>query len=110
MKESKETIESEHPSFFTSLMNKSPVFYKKDIKSIAFVEETRKKLVNFHKEHSSVTSFHDLWLEFCKAEAIERLSTLGRDIANKREREIYREKLEKLINPKEIPKDSTYEI
>lgn len=97
MKESKETIESEHPSFFMGLMNNNPIFYKKDIKSTAFIEKIRKKLLDFNKDTDEKLPFNTLWIEFCKSEAIKRLNTIGRDIADKKERDSYKKELEHYI-------------
>ena len=97
MKETKDAIESKPTSFFTGLMSKSPVFYKLDVKSVATIEKTRKELNAFNNQLNKDLTFNELWLEFCKNKAIKRLGTIGRDIADKKTRDIYREELELVI-------------
>ena len=79
-------------------MKNNPAFYKKDIKSTLYIENTRKELIKFNDQSPKFTSFNHVWNLFCSQLSKERLKSLGKDIANKKERVDLEERLKISIN------------
>ncbi|MGD1523952.1 hypothetical protein [Vibrio harveyi] len=94
-----ETVENLPINLISSAISRCPVFYGKDAKAVSFINTVRNELIGYIRDND-IQSNHwaDSWREYTKQLGIKRLETLGRDIADRQERNMVRNSIERYLS------------